>query len=85
MFLASDVCLIQSPCWVLTIAKCFIELVFFILQQLFVGTDCPGPVFKDADNTIFGKQVVVTVPLQIQICVWAFCILMLKGCCKAVA
>ena len=69
LVLASDVCPIQCPCWVFAIAECFIEVIFFLLQHLFVGTDCLGPVFKGVNNTILGRQVMVTVPLQIQMCV----------------
>ena len=63
MILAFNICPIQGPCRVLAIAKCFIEVVFFIFQQLFVGTDCPSPVFKGVDNTLLGRQVMVNVPL----------------------
>ena len=32
VLLASDVCPVQSPCWVLAIIQCFIQVVFFLLQ-----------------------------------------------------
>ena len=69
LFLASDVSPIQGPYWVFANAECFIEVILFLLQQLFVGTDCLGPVFKGVNNTILGRQGMVTVPLQIQISV----------------
>ena len=45
VLLDSDDCPFQSPCWVLAIIQCFIWVVFFLLQQLLIGTDCPSPVF----------------------------------------
>ena len=81
--LTSNVCPVQRSYWVLAIIQCFIQVIFFLLQQLLIGTDCPSPVFEGVNNTIFGRQMVVTVPLQTQICVWAFCILLLRGSCQA--
>ena len=69
VLLTSNACPVQSPCWVLKIAKCFVEVIFFPLKELLVGTDCPSPVFKGVDNTILGRQEMVTVPMQVQICV----------------
>ena len=69
LFLTSYVCPIQSPCWVFAIAECPIEVIFFLFQQLLVGTDCLCPMFKGVNNTICGRQVMVTVPIQIQIVV----------------
>ena len=39
-----NICPIQSPCWVLAAPEGPVEVILFLLQQLFVGTDCPGPV-----------------------------------------
>ena len=64
VLLGSNVCPIQSPCWVLAIIQCFIQVIFFLLQQLLIGTDCPSPMFKGINNTIFGRQMVVTVPCK---------------------
>ena len=62
------VCPVQSPCWILTTSECFVEMIFFLLKQLVVGKDCLCSVFKSVDSTKLGRQVVVTVPLQVQIC-----------------
>ena len=69
VLLTSNACPVQNPYWVLAIIQYFIQVIFFLLQQLLIGTDCPSPVFEGVNNTIFGRQMVVTVPLQIQICV----------------
>ena len=63
------VCPVQSPCWILSSSECLVEVTFFLLKQLVVGTDCLGSVFKGVHNTELSRQVVVTVPLQVQICV----------------
>ena len=68
VLLTSNACPVQSPYWVLAIIQCFIQEIFFLLQQLLIGTDCPSLVFEGVNNTIYGKQMVATVPLQIQIC-----------------
>ena len=69
VLLTSKACPVQSLCWALTIIQCFVKVVIFFFKQLLIGTDCPSPVFEDGDNTVFGRQMVVTVPLQLQICV----------------
>ena len=68
----SNACPVQSPCWLLAIIQCFIQVIFFLLQELLTGTHCPSPVFEGVNNTIFGRQMMVTVPLQIQTCVCGF-------------
>ena len=50
-----------------------------------VGTDCLGSVLKGVDHTELCRQMVVTVPMQVQVYVWAFDILMLGGNYQAVA
>ena len=60
------VCPVQSPCWVLATSECFVEVIFILLEQLVAGTDCLSSVFKGVDNTKLSRQVVVTVPLQVQ-------------------
>ena len=63
--LTSNACPVQSSYWILAIIQCFIQVIFFLLQQLLIGTDCPSPMFKGVHNTIFGRQMMVTVQLQI--------------------
>ena len=85
VFLLFNVCPVQSPCWVIATSECFVEVIFFLFEQLVVGTDCLSSVFKSVDKTELSRQMVVTVPLQIQICVCAFYTLMSGGNCQAVA
>ena len=69
IFLLFYVCPVQSPCRLLPTSECFVEVTFFLLEQLVVGTDCLSSVFKGLDNTELSGQMVVTVPLQVQISV----------------
>ena len=68
VFLLFSVCPVQSPCWVLATSECFVEVFFYLLEQLVVGTDCRSSLFKGVDNTELSRQMVVTVPLLVQIC-----------------
>ena len=55
--------LIQSPYGVVTIVKSFPEMLHLFLQELRIATDCFGPIGEGTDDTIFGWEMMVTVPL----------------------
>ena len=63
VLLLSNICPVQSPCWVLATSECFVEVIFFLLKQLMVRTDCLSSVFEGVNNTKHSRQVVVTAPL----------------------
>ena len=63
-----DVGPIQSPNRILAFYQCLSEVVFFLFQQMGTGEDSLGSVCQGVNDTEFSSQVVVTVPLQVQIC-----------------
>ena len=69
VFLVSNVCPVQSPCWVLATSECFVEVSSSSFSSWWLEQTVLCHVFKGVDNTKLGRQVVVTVPLQVQICI----------------
>ena len=66
-----DLCLmlalLRAQTRVLAFLKCLFEVIF-ILEQLRARTDSLGSVCQGVNDTKLRSQVVVTVPLQVQIC-----------------
>ena len=55
--------LVQSPFWVFAFGESLPEVVLFLLEQLRLAAHSGGPTGKGLDNTKFGWEVMVTVPL----------------------
>ena len=62
---AVDPCPIQCPSRIPAIAEGLVEMFFFFLKQMVIRTDCLSPVSQGVNGTEFGRQMVVTVPLQV--------------------
>ena len=56
---------IQSPSWIVTIAQCSVYMFFFLLQAILVGTYGLSSVEESSNNTIFGRNGLMAVPLKV--------------------
>ena len=55
--------LVQSPFRIFAVGESLPGVLFFFLEQLRIGAHSGGPVGEGLDNTEFGWEVMVTVPL----------------------
>ena len=55
--------LVQSPLGVVAFGESFPEVILFFLKQLRIAAHSGSPVGKGLDDTKFGREVMVTVPL----------------------
>ena len=64
--------LVQSPFGIATICKSFPEMLHFCLEEFRIAPDCFGPMGKGTNDTIFGWEMMVTVPLLVLVHVHKF-------------
>ena len=64
--------LIQSPFRIFAFGESLSEVVLFLLEQLRLATHCCGPMGEGVDDTKLGLEVIVTVPLQVLVCMCRF-------------
>ena len=64
--------LVQSPFRIFVFGESFNEAVLFLLKQLRLATHCEGPMEEGVDDTKFGWEVMLTIPLQVLICMCGF-------------
>ena len=55
--------LVQSPLRILTFGESLPEVILFFLEQLRIAAHSGGPMGEGLDNTEFGSEVMVAVPL----------------------
>ena len=63
--LAFDLNPVQGPKWIFVSCQDFLEVIFFLFQELVVGTHSFCPVMQGIYDTVFCCNGVVTIPLQI--------------------
>ena len=60
---------VQGQCGVLPPLQGLMQVFFFFMQQLCIGADCICPVLQCPNYTVLRWQGVMTLPLQIEVCV----------------
>ena len=55
--------LVQSPLWILAFGESLPEVFFFLFEQLRIAAHSLGPMGEGVDNTKFGREVMVAIPL----------------------
>ena len=55
--------LVQSPFWIFAVGESLPEVLFFFLEQLRIAVHSGGPMGEGLDDTEFGREVMLTVPL----------------------
>ena len=55
--------LIQSPFGILAFSESFPEVFLFLFEHLRIVAHCLGPMGEGVNDTIFGREVVVAIPL----------------------
>ena len=58
---------VQGPFWVFTCCKGLFDVVLFLLQMLFGGTNFFCPMKQSTDNTVLCRDGMMAVPLKILI------------------
>ena len=54
---------VQSPLVIFTFSEILPEMFFFLFEQLRIAAHCLGPMGEGVDDTKFGREVVVAIPL----------------------
>ena len=54
---------VQSPLRILTFSESLPEMLFFLFEQLRIAAHCLGPMGEDVNDTKFGREVMVAIPL----------------------
>ena len=54
---------VQSPLGILEFSESLPEMLFFLFEQLRIAAHCLGPMGEGVDDTKFGREVMVTIPL----------------------
>ena len=54
---------VQSPLGIFTFSESLPEMFFFLFEQLRIAAHCLGPVGNGFNDTNFGREVVVAIPL----------------------
>ena len=54
---------VQSPLWILTFSESLPEMFFFLFEQLMIAAHCLGPMGEGVNDTKFGREVMVAIPL----------------------
>ena len=54
---------VQSPLGILAFGESLPEMFFFLFEQLRLAAHCLGPMGEGVDDTEFGREVVVAIPL----------------------
>ena len=54
---------VQSPLGIFALSESFPEVFIFLFEQLSIAAHSFGPMGEGVDNTEFGREVMVTIPL----------------------
>ena len=54
---------VQSPLGIFTFSESLPEMFFFLFEQLRIAAHCLGPMGEGVNDTEFGREVVVAIPL----------------------
>ena len=54
---------VQSPLGIFTFSESLPEMFFFLFEQLRIAAHCLGPMGEGVNDTKFGREVVVAIPL----------------------
>ena len=54
---------VQSPLGIFTFSESLPEMFFFLFEQLRIAAHCLGPMGGGVNDTKFGREVVVVIPL----------------------
>ena len=59
---------VQSPIGIFTFSESLPEMFFFLFEQLRIAAHCLGPMGEGVNDTKFGREVVVAIPLLVLVC-----------------
>ena len=54
---------VQSPLGILSFSESLLEMLFFLFEQLRIAAHCLYPMEEGVDDTKFGREVMVAIPL----------------------